>query len=71
MKQRYCTICGSPIPKGKQESGKWVSADGKQRIPLYYCSSECISQHIFLPTAIKQGFKPRVLLVNEGALPQE
>ena len=51
MKQRYCTICGSPIPKGKQESGEWVSADGKRRIPLYYCSSECMLQHVFLPTA--------------------
>ena len=51
MKQRYCTICGSRLPKGKQESGEWVSADGKQRIPLYYCSSECMQRHIFSPTA--------------------
>ena len=51
MKQRYCTICGLRLPKGKQESGEWVSADGKLCIPLYYCSSECMRRHIFSSTA--------------------
>ena len=51
MKQRYCTICGSRFPKGKPESGEWVSADGKLRIPLYYCSSECMQRHIYSSTA--------------------
>ena len=46
MKQRYCTICGSRFPRGKQESGEWVSADGRLRIPLYYCSSECQLNHL-------------------------
>ena len=60
MEQRYCTICGSPIPKGKQESGEWVSADGKLCIPLYYCSSECMFQHIFLPTAYLHQIRNRI-----------
>ena len=51
MKQRYYTICGSPIPKEKRESGEWVSADGKLRIPLFYCSSECMQRHMFSSTA--------------------
>ena len=51
MEQRYCTICDSRLPKGKQESGEWVSADGKRHIPLYYCSSECMRRHVFSSTA--------------------
>jgi len=51
MKNRYYTICSSRLPRGKQESGEWVSADGRLRIPLYYCSSECMQRHIFSSTA--------------------
>lgn len=53
MTKRYCTICGTQLPKGKRESGEWVSANEKKRIPLYYCSGECMLRHIFSSTAIR------------------
>ena len=57
MKRQYCTICGSPIPKGKHQSGEWVSTDGTLRIPMYYCSSECMQRHLFSSIATLQPVK--------------
>lgn len=60
MKKRYCAACGKRVSIGAPKCGEWVSADRKLCIPLYYCSSECMLQHIFLPTAYLHQIRNRI-----------
>lgn len=53
MKPIYCSLCGARLPTNTQKYGGWMSNDGKQNIPLYFCNSECLFRHIFAPTTIK------------------
>lgn len=54
MEPIYCAMCGARLPLNTRKGGEWISNDGKQHIPLYFCNSECLFRHIFAPTTIKQ-----------------
>ena len=49
----YCATCGIPLPAKTPQAGEWVSKDGKQRIPLYYCGFACLFRHIAAPVTMK------------------